>query len=179
MVKTDQCCLCQSIVPHHAKMIKKKHWQIMICKVHKLSFALKGDFLGKLTNTSIVYLLCPIMLQCLKKILRIWQIMRYNVLQFWAKLDTNYPLMLKGNFLEKLTDVSFVYLMYPIIILQCLKWIIKVVQKIQGCITFGQIGLGHFNEKIDYSYFYQSCPIILKCLNEKKSLGRIIRFKVL
>ena len=52
--------------------------------------------------------------------------------------------MLIGTFLEKLTVVNFVYFLYPIIILQCLKKIIKVNQKIQGWLIFGQIGFGHF-----------------------------------
>ena len=33
----------------------------------KLFSCLKRDFLGKLTNTAIIYLLCPLMLQCLKE----------------------------------------------------------------------------------------------------------------
>ena len=56
-------------------------------------------------------LLCPIMLQSLKKALSIGQIMRYKVLRFWDKLDTNYCLHLKGIFFEKLTAVNFVYFM--------------------------------------------------------------------
>ena len=35
------------------------------------------------------------------------------------------------------------------------KKIFKVDQKIQSCIIFGQISLGHFG-KIDHSYFFQS-----------------------
>ena len=54
--------------------------------------------------------------------------------------------MLKGDVFEKLTDVNFVYFIYPIIILQCLKNIIKVDQKIQGWIIFGQIGLGQIDK---------------------------------
>ena len=38
-----------------------------------------------------------------------------------AKSDANHPFILKGDFFEKLTDVNFVYFMYPITILQCLK----------------------------------------------------------
>ena len=60
----------------------------------------KGIFLGKLPNTTIVYILCPIMLQYLKKILKVGQIMRYEVLQFWAKSDTNHPFTLKGEFFK-------------------------------------------------------------------------------
>ena len=56
------------------------------------------------------------MLQILKKVLSVGQIMRYKVLQFWVKLDTNYRFTLKGDFffVEKLTDVDFAYFMYPI-----------------------------------------------------------------
>ena len=95
-----------------------------------------------------------IMLQYLKKFLRVGQIMRYKVLQFWAKSDTNHPFTLKGDFVEKLTDVNFVYFMYHHNTIM-FKKIIKVDHKIQDCIIFGQIGLGHFFGKIDYSYFCQ------------------------
>ena len=113
-------------------------------------FVWKGDFLRKLTNATIVYLLHPIMLQILKKVLSVGQIMSYKVLQFWVKLNTNYQFTLKEVFFffffffEKLTDADFVHFMYPIKILQCLEKIIKVNHKIQGCIIFGQIGLGYF-----------------------------------
>ena len=40
--------------------------------------------------------------------------MRYKILLFEAKLDTNYPFALAEDFFEKLTDVNFVYYMYPI-----------------------------------------------------------------
>ena len=78
-------------------------------------FAWKGDFLGKLTNAAIVYLLRPVMLQSLKIFLSIVQGMRYKVLQFWAQIT---DLLLKEIFFEKLTDVNFVYFVYPIKILQ-------------------------------------------------------------
>ena len=76
--------------------------------------------------------------------------MRYKVLQFWAKLETNNPFPLKGDFFEKLTDVNFVYFMY-LIILKCLKKILKVDHKIQSCIILEQIALGNLFGKIEYS----------------------------
>ena len=65
-------------------------------------FAWKRDFLWKLTNATHVYLLFPIMLQSRKNVYSVGEIMRYKVLQFWTKLDTNYRLTLKGDFLKKL-----------------------------------------------------------------------------
>ena len=62
-------------------------------------FALKWNFLRKLTDTT-VYLFCPIMLQCLKKIFPVEQIMRYKVSQFWAKLGLNCIFPLKGDFID-------------------------------------------------------------------------------
>ena len=56
-----------------------------------------------------------------KKTLRVGQIMRYKILLFGFKLDTNDLFALAGDFFEKLTDVNFVYFMYPITILQCLN----------------------------------------------------------
>ena len=67
--------------------------------------------------------------------------MRCKVFQFWAKLDTNHQFTPQGDFFEKWTAVNFVYFMYPIAILQCLKKFIKVDHKIQSCIIFGQIDL--------------------------------------
>ena len=46
-----------------------------------------------------------------KKTLRAGQIVRYKILLFGAKLDTNYPFALTGYFFEKLTDVNSVYFM--------------------------------------------------------------------
>ena len=43
-------------------------------------FAWKGDFMEILTNITIFYLLCPIMLQCLKKILADYEILGVEVL---------------------------------------------------------------------------------------------------
>ena len=79
-----------------------------------------------MTNATIVYLLCPIMQQILKKVLSVFFFFFFVF------------------FFEKLTDVNFVYFMYPVKILQCLEKIMKVVHKIQSCIIFGQIGLGYF-----------------------------------
>ena len=74
--------------------------------------------------------MCPIMLQCLKKVIRVGQIVIYKVFQIWAKLDIDHPFTLKRDFFEKLTNMNFVYFMLPIIILQflqkeSLKWIRK------------------------------------------------------
>ena len=44
--------------------------------------------------------------------------MRYKILLFGGELDQNHPFALAGDFFEKLTDVNFVYFMYPITILQ-------------------------------------------------------------
>ena len=56
-----------------------------------------------------------------QKTLTVGQIMRYKILVFGAKLDTNHPFALAGDFFEKLTDVNFVYFMSPITILQFLN----------------------------------------------------------
>ena len=56
-----------------------------------------------------------------QKNLRVGLIKKYKLLLFGAKLDTNHPFALAGDFFEKLTDVNFVYFMYPIAILQCLN----------------------------------------------------------
>ena len=47
--------------------------------------------------------------------------MRYKILLFGGKLDTNHPFALAGDFFEKLTDVNFVYFMYPVTTLHCLN----------------------------------------------------------
>ena len=109
------------------------------------SLAWKGNFLRKLTNTIIVYLLCPIMLQGLKKFPRVGHIMKYKVLQFCTKVDINYRFTLKGIFFFlNLTDVNFVYFMYLSKYYNVWKKVIKVDHKIQGSIIFWQIGLGYF-----------------------------------
>ena len=46
-----------------------------------------------------------------KNALRVGQIMRYKILLFGGKLDTNHPFALAGVFFDKLTDVNFVYFM--------------------------------------------------------------------
>ena len=95
-------------------------------------FVWKGDFLEKLTNTTIVYLVRSIMLQYLKKPLRLGQIMSYKVLQFWAKLVTNQPFMLTESiFFGKMADVNFPFwkvmlILWPITLLQYLKVKIKL-----------------------------------------------------
>ena len=90
------------------KMIFWKNWQLLLLSTYFLPlscncpFPWKDDFLEKLTITTLVYLLFTIKLQCLKKVLRLGNIMRYKVLQFWAKSDTNHSFTNKGDFIEKL-----------------------------------------------------------------------------
>ena len=84
-------------------------------------FAIKEIFFEALTNTTIVYILCHIMLQCLQKDFRVRQIMRYKVLQFWTKLNTNHPFSFTGDFFERLNYVNYICLMYPIAIPQCFR----------------------------------------------------------
>ena len=104
-------------------------------------FAWKGDFLGKLTNAAIVYLLRPVMLQSLKIFLSIVQGMRYKVLQFWAQIT---DLLLKGIFLKNwlmlILSTSCTQSKYYNI----KKKIVNVDRKIQGFIIFAQVGLGYF-----------------------------------
>lgn len=54
------------------------------------------------------------------------------MLQFWVKMNADHPFITKIDIFEKLTliDVNFAYFMNPIIVLQCLKRIIKVDHKI-------------------------------------------------
>ena len=47
--------------------------------------------------------------------------MRYKMLLFGVKLDTNHSFSLTADVFEKLTDVNIVNFMCPIIILQCLN----------------------------------------------------------
>ena len=130
--------------PIMSKCLEKTLWLILRYKI--LLLLGKGIFGGKLTNTTIFYLLCPIMLQCLKKY---WQIMRYKVLKFWAKLDTNHPLTP--------TREIFVYFRYPITILQCFKknhWSGSQNTRLHNFWTNWPEAF--FGGKIDYSYFCQS-----------------------
>ena len=84
-----------------------------------------------------------------------------------AKSDAIHPFILKGDSFEKLTDVNFVYFMYPHHNTTMFKKIIKVDQKIQGFIIFGQIGVGHFFGKLTIITFVSLlCPIV-KCSNLK------------
>ena len=56
-----------------------------------LLFLEKGIFLGKLTNTTIFYLLCPIMPQCLKIILADHKILGVEVLGQIGQKSPSYP----------------------------------------------------------------------------------------
>ena len=93
-------------------------------------FAWKGDFFEK-----VLHYCLPIVPHCAtmsQKRLYSRQMMRYKVykvLLFCAKLGTNHPLALTDFCFcfEKLTDVNFVYFMYPITILHCLKKSLKWV----------------------------------------------------
>ena len=85
----------------------------------------KGVFLEKLTNNTIFYLLCPIMLQCLRKTLADHNIRYWN---FGPNSTQIIHLPLQGIFFKK--SHCYLYLLrYPITILQCLKrswkWITK------------------------------------------------------
>ena len=107
----------------------------------KCTIVLKEDFWGKLTK----------------------------VLQFWAKLDTNYRFTLKKgiffwkNILMLILTTSCTLSKYY----NVQKKLIKVDHKIQGCIIFGQIGLGYFfGGKLTIVTFVNLLhPIILKSLN--------------
>ena len=129
----------------------------------------KGIFLRKLTNTTTVYLLCPIILQNLKKVISVGQIMRYKVLQFWVKLGTNYRLPLKEFFLKNwlmlILSTSCTYkntTMFRKKIIKLDLWSSK------GCMHrfwtnwprvffWGKLSVVTFNNLL--------CPIILKSLN--------------
>lgn len=65
----------------------------------------------------------------------------YEIGHKLGQLDTNYAFSLGENFFKKSANVNFVYFMYHITILQCLKKIIEVDHKIKVCIIFGQIDL--------------------------------------
>ena len=109
----------------------------------KFFFAWKGDFLGKLADTTMFY---PLWYHVLKKY---WQIMWCKVLKFWAKLDTNHPL--------NPTRETFVYFRYPITILQCFKknhWSGSQNTRLHNFWT--NWSEAFFWGKIDYSYFCQS-----------------------
>ena len=72
----------------------------------------KRIFSRKLNNTTFIYLLCSIMLLCLKKTpLRLGWTIRYKILLFGAKLEKNHSFALAGDFFEKLTEVNFIYFM--------------------------------------------------------------------
>ena len=72
----------------------------------------KEFFFGKLTNVTFVYVLCPIMPQNFKKILasESWNVRLDNFDRNWV----NCP-CLEGNFLGKLTNITLVQILNPII----------------------------------------------------------------
>ena len=94
-----------------------------------------------------------------QKLLRIKHIMRYQELKFSFSLDgysSNHRFTPTVHFIEKLTDVIFVYFRNPHHNTAMLKKVIEVGYKTQDCIIFEQIGLGHFFWlKIDCNYFFQ------------------------
>ena len=59
------------------------------------------------------------------------------------------------------------------------KKIIKVDNKEQVCLIFGQIDLEHFlgGKLTTVNFFRVLCPIIIQCLNQKEALQRIMRYK--
>ena len=77
------------------------------------SFALKGDFSGKLTTITFDYLVSPIMLLHFKQIFRAnHKISGYISL---AQIDSKLSICPKRDFLAKLT-VTVVYLLYSFIL---------------------------------------------------------------
>lgn len=117
--KNDWCYFSLHIVPYHATFQKKnpqsKSWKHMLARFQvKLDpnclFAPKRNLFGKLTNVTFVYLLCPILQQLFYKILRVdHQISKAAWL--WAKLGPICPFALKEDFMGKITNVTFVYLL--------------------------------------------------------------------
>lgn len=109
----------------------------------KLSFCMKsGFFLGKLTNTTIVYLLGPMppnVYKRLQNILRVGRITRYKASHFSAKLPTNHGFTFKGFLLKNWLTLILSTSCNPSQYLQCLKKINKLDHKIEGCIIFGPI----------------------------------------
>ena len=104
--------------------------------------AWKVDFLGKLTNTTIVYLLgcmSPNVYKRLQNIVRVGRITRYKVSHFSAKLHTNHPFTLKVFLLKNWLTLILSTSCNPSQYLQCLKKTNKLDHKIEGCIIFGQI----------------------------------------
>ena len=73
-----------------------------------------------------VYLLCPIMLLSVSKIL-LEQIIVVNVAKILANSGRNYSFSLKDDFSEKLKTITFVYLVGPII-LQHFKQILTAIK---------------------------------------------------
>ena len=74
--KIDQCYLCQSIEFYHSIVFHKKichrSWDKKLTHSRPnwtQTLAWKGDFLGKFTNATCVYLFCPTTLQSRKKYL--------------------------------------------------------------------------------------------------------------
>ena len=84
------------------------------------------------------YLLCPIILPKISKQSLEW-IMILKVAKILANVVPNYPFAPKQNFLWKLTNITFAYLLSSII-QQCLKQIFRADHYIQGCIILAQIG---------------------------------------
>ena len=99
---------------------------IITCNIRLHNFspnwAQIAQYLWKLTNVTIVYLSCPIMLKCFKtkKLYdRLWDIRLNNFGPNWGKTGPNCPFAWKGDILEKLINTT-VYLSC-LIMLQCVK----------------------------------------------------------
>ena len=149
-------------------------------------FAWKVYFLGKLTNTTIVYLLgCmfPNVYNRLQNIVRVGRITRYKVSHFSAKLPTNHPFTLKGFLLKNWLTLILSTSCKPSQYLQCLKKTNKLDHKIKGCIIFGQISdvlylffgwgkewLVREGELTKDTFPNLLCPIILKNLKNPKKI---------
>ena len=107
--------LCPIMLHFKKKNPQSKSWKHMLARFQvKLDpnclFAPKRNLFGKLTNVTFVYLLCPILQQLFYKILRVdHQISKAAWL--WAKLGPICSFALKEDFMEKITNVTFVYLL--------------------------------------------------------------------
>ena len=113
------------------------------------------------TSTTIFYLLCLIMLQCLKKNTgRSWD----KVLKFWAKLDTNHPLNPNRGFFSKNWLLFLSTSDTPSQYYNGQKNLLKRITKYKAALCLDKLARGIFflegegglGGGTDYSYFCQS-----------------------
>ena len=104
---------------YHAKMFKRNS-DVEIKLGSNSPFAWKGDFLGKLTNTTIVYVLCPIILNISKnpKSRADHDIQGDAVL---TEIGHNHIFTLKRDFSKKRLLLILSTSCTPITFLQCFK----------------------------------------------------------